>query len=222
VWAWIDNPAGPFALDNAALAPWGGIADGHRHDRTAAEAAYSTLNHHVAGTLLLAIALVTWWEARRPRRFPWSAVSAPLWMAFSVYLFLSVDPEAWPLGPGTPADALADALVVQHKALAAIPMVIGVVEMLRRAGRLRSSRWRAVVPTLALLGGTTMFVHSHHGGVHLDRMFLHHAAMGAAAVTGGAALFLAQRTEAGRTALARAWPALLALIAVLLLVYTEM
>jgi putative copper resistance protein D len=175
----------------------------------------------VAGALLLVIAMATWWETRRPRRFPWSAVSAPLWMAFSVYLFLSGDPEAWPLGPGTPADALADALVVQHKALAAIPMVIGVVEMLGRAGRLRSSRWRAVVPTLVLLGGITIFVHSHHGG-QLDRMFLHHAAMGAAAVTGGAALLLAQRTETGRTVLARGWPALLALIALLLLVYSEM
>jgi membrane-associated phospholipid phosphatase len=53
-------------------------------------------------------------------------------------------------------------------------------------------------------------------------MFLHHAAMGAAAVTGGAALLLAQRTETGRTVLARGWPALLALIALLLLVYSEM
>ncbi len=221
VWAWIDNPAGPFALDNAALAPWGGTADSHRHARTAAEAAYSTLNHHVAGALLLVIAMATWWETRRPRRFPWSAVSAPLWMAFSVYLFLSGDPEAWPLGPGTLADAFADGLVVQHKILATIPMVIGVVEMLRCAGLLRSSRWRTVVPALAMLGGATMFVHGHQGGVHLDRIFLHHAAMGVAAVTGAGALFLAQRTEAGRAALARVWPALVALIALLLLVYSE-
>ncbi len=221
VWAWIDNPAGPFALDNAALAPWGGTADSHRHARTAAEAAYSTFNHRVAGALLLVIAMATWWESRRSRRFPWSAVSAPLWMAFSVYLFLSVDPEAWPLGPGTLADAVADGLVVQHKALSLIPLVIGVVEVLRRAGLLRSSRWRAVVPALAVLGGATMFVHGHHGGVQLDRMFLHHAAMGAAAVTGAGALFLAQRTAAGRVALVRAWPALLALMALLLLVYSD-
>jgi hypothetical protein len=221
VWAWIDNPAGPFAPDNAALAPWGGAVDGHAHSRTEAEAAYSTLNHHVAGALLLLIAIAVWWETRRPRRLPWSAVSAPLWIAFSVYLFLSVDPEAWPLGPGTVADALSDLLVVQHKALAAIPMVIGVVEVLRRTGWLRSSRWRAVVPVLALLGGATLFLHSHHGGFHLDQMFLHHAVMGAAAVTGSATLFVAQRTEAGRAVLARAWPALLALMAVLLLVYSE-
>ena len=142
-------------------------------------------------------------------------------MAFSVYLFLSVDPEAWPLGPGTLADAFADGLVVQHKALAAIPMVIGVVEMLRRARLLRSSRWRAVVPVLAVLGGATLVVHGHHGGVQLDRIFLHHAAMAAAAVTDAGALFLAQRTEAGRGALVRAWPALLALVALLLLAYSE-
>jgi hypothetical protein len=221
VWAWIDNPAGPFAPDNAALAPWGGAPDRHRHDRTAAEAAYSTLNHRVAGAVLMIIALATWWETRRPRRFPWSAVSAPLWMAFSVYLFLSVDPEAWPVGPGTVADALADPLVVQHKALAAIPLLIGVVEMLRRAGWLRSRRWYAVVPALALLGGATMFVHGHHGGVQLDRMFVHHALMGLSALTGSVALILSQRSEAGRARLLRAWPILLALMALLLLVYSE-
>jgi hypothetical protein len=221
VWAWIDNPAGPFAPDNAALAPWGGTADGHRHDRTSAEAAYSTLNHHVAGVLLTIVAAASWWEMRRPRRFPWSAVSAPLWMAFSVYLFLSVDPEAWPVGPGTVADALADGLVVQHKALSAIPMVIGVVELLRRAGLLRSRRWYAVVPTVALLGGTTMFAHGHHGGVHLDRMFAHHALMGLTAVTRSAAFVLARRSEAAPTRLQRAWPVVLALMALLLLVYSE-
>jgi hypothetical protein len=221
VWAWIDNPAGPFALDNAALVPWGGTPDGHRHDRTAAEAAYSTLNHHVAGAILMVIALATWWETRIARRFPWCAVSAPLWMAFSVYLFLSVDPEAWPLGPGTIADGLADALVVQHKLLAVIPMVIGLVEMLRRAGWLRSRRWYVVVPSLGLLGGATLFVHGHHGGGHLGQMFIHHGLMGLSAVTGSVALVLAQRSETGRALLVRAWPIFLVLMALLLLVYSE-
>lgn len=221
VWAWIDNPAGPFALTNAALAPWGGARASHTHPRTEAESAYSTLNHRVSGVFLLMIAIVVWWERRRPRRLPWSAASAPLWMAFSVYLFLSVDPEAWPVGPGTIADALADGLVVQHKVLSAIPMVIGVVELLARSGVLRSPRWRLVLPLLAFLGGASLFVHTHDGAFHLDRMFLNHALLGAAAIAGAAILYVVQRTDTTRALLHRAWPTLLAAIALLLLVYSE-
>jgi hypothetical protein len=221
VWAWIPNPAGPFAPENAALAPWGGAPAGHRHARHAVEVAYSALNHRVSGALLLLVAIASWWEARRPRRFPWSAVSGPLWLAFGVYLFFSVDPEAWPIGPGALADVFGDPLVLQHKMLTLIPMAIGAVETLRRSGWLRSPRWGAVVPALAMLGGATLFVHPHEGGFHLDRMFLQHAAMGAAAVTGGAVLLVTRRSAAGRAALARAWPALLAVLAAALLFYTE-
>jgi hypothetical protein len=221
VWAWIENPAGPFAPTNAALAPWGGTPESHNHARTEAEAAYSTLNHHVAGAFLLVIAIVVWWERRRPRRLPWAVASAPLWMAFSVYLFLSVDPEAWPIGPGSIADALADPLVLQHKMLSFIPLLIGVMDVLGRAGWLRSPRWRLVLPGLTLLGGSTLFLHSHHGEIHLDRMFFHHALMGAAAIAGACTLYIAQRSTTVPTLMARAWPGLLATIALLLLVYSE-
>jgi hypothetical protein len=219
VWAWIPNPAGLFAPENAALAPWGGSV--HRHARSAAEAAYSTLNHKVSGMMLLLIAATTWWETRRRRGFPWSALSAPLWMAFSVYLFLSGDPEAWPLGPGSFAEALADGVVVQHKLLAMIPLLIGVVELLRGAGWLRSPRWLVAFPVLALLGGGALFIHTHDGGFHLDQRFLHHAIMGTTALAGGVALLVARRTRAGRAVLGVAWPALLTLVSLLLLFYFE-
>ncbi len=219
VWAFIPNPAGPFAPENAALAPWGGSA--HRHSLSAAEAAYSTLNHRVSGAMLLTIALLTWWQTRRPRRFPWSVLSAPVWMAFSVYLFFSGDPEAWPLGPGSLSEALADGVVVQHKLLAVIPMLIGIIEVLRGAGWLRSPRWLVAFPALALLGGAALFIHTHDGGFHLDQRFLHHAIMGATALAGGVALLIARGTRAGRAVLTVAWPILLTVVSLLLLVYSE-
>ena len=219
VWPFITNPAGPFAPENTALAPWGGSA--HRHSRSAAEAAYSTLNHRVSGAMLLLIALLTWWQRRHARRFPWSVLSAPVWMAFSVYLFFSGDPEAWPLGPGTLAEAVADGVVVQHKLLAVIPMLIGIIEVLRGAGWLRSPRWLVAFPVLALLGGGAMFIHTHDGGFHLDQRFLHHALMGATALAGGVALLVARGTRAGRAVLAVAWPMLLTVVSLLLLIYSE-
>lgn len=219
VWAFIPNPAGPFAPENAALAPWGGSA--HSHSRSAAEAAYSTLNHRVSGAMLLIVAGLTWWQTRRPRRFPWSVLSAPVWMAFSVYLFFSGDPEAWPLGPGSLGDALADGVVLQHKLLAVIPMLIGIIEVLRGAGWLRSPRWLVAFPALALLGGAALFIHTHDGGFHLDQRFLHHAIMGATALAGGVALLVARATRTGRAVLTVAWPILLTVVSVLLLVYSE-
>jgi hypothetical protein len=219
VWAFIPNPAGPFAPENAALAPWGGSA--HRHSRSAAEAAYSTLNHRVSGAMLLTVALLTWWQTRRARRFPWSVLSAPVWMAFSVYLFFSGDPEAWPLGPGSLPEALADGVVLQHKLLTVIPMLIGIIEVLRGAGWLRSPRWLVAFPALALLGGGALFIHTHDGGFHLDQRFLHHAIMGATALAGGVALLVARGTRAGRAVLTVAWPILLTVVSLLLLVYSE-
>ena len=59
------------------LAPYGGIvAPADHHARHPAEALYSEVTHRVAGAILLTLAALTAWEAWRPRRFPWNAVSA--------------------------------------------------------------------------------------------------------------------------------------------------
>jgi hypothetical protein len=50
---------------------------------------------------------------------------------------------------------------------------------------------------------------------------LHHAIMGATALAGGVALLVARSTRTGRAVLTVAWPILLTVVSVLLLVYSE-
>jgi hypothetical protein len=220
VWAWIDNPTGPFAEENAALAPYGGSTAGHAHVRNPAEALYSELSHRVAGAMLLVLVGVILVE-RRATRFPWNAVSAPLWVLFGAYLFVTADPESWPLGPGRFADVFHDRLVLQHKLLALLPVVIGVTEGLARAGRVAAGRVRWLVAVLALAGSVALLLHFHDGRFHLDAVYLQHVAMAVTGLAVGGLLLAAARSARGALLLGWGWPALLLVMASVLLLYTE-
>jgi hypothetical protein len=223
VWAWYPNPDGPFARQNRWLAPWGGVAGSHPHGgRSSAEIAYSQMNHRIAGAFLLVLAALAAW-AVAGRGTLSHALAAPAWLLFGAYLFVTADPEAWPLGGGTFGEALADPLVVQHKVLSLIPVAIAAVEALAAIGRGIRLGWLAL-PVLAVAGGIGLFLHDHDGGVHLDRAFIQHAVMGTAGVVGGALLLVMRRRVVLRRRASRvrwAWPALLLTTAFVLLVYSE-
>ena len=221
VWAWYPNPDGPFAETNAFLAPYGGFTAPDHHGRNPAEMVYSEFTHRLAGVILLLLAGLTAWESWRPRRFPWNAVSAPLWMAFGVYLIPSSDPESWPYGPQRFVEIFQDPLVLQHKLLALLPIVIGAIVLLRGTGRLPSRRLVRVLAGLAIAGGLTLFFHFHEGRIHFDAIYFQHAVMGSTAISVGVALLIGTRTEVPRRWLKWAWPAFLVVMAAVLLVYRE-
>ena len=222
VWAWIPNPDGPFADENPALAAYGGAPRrDHPHARSETELAYSQVTHRVAGAVLLVLASLIAWESWRPRRFPWSSLSSALWILFGLYLIPTSDPESWPWGPGRFVDIFSDSLVLQHKLLALIPITYGVIGALRGGGLVARSRWYAVVPTLAVLAGASLFVHFHDGRLHLDAIYLQHVAMGATALAAGVVLFVGRRTAHGQTLITWGWPGLLGLLGLILLFYVE-
>jgi hypothetical protein len=220
VWAWHPNPAGPFAAENRYLAPYGGTVSSHGHDhkRSETEIRYSEMNHRVAGTFLIALAAATIWSLRRPTRAPAAAV---LWIVFGLYLFVSSDPEAWPLGPRRFAEIFGDSLVVQHKLLALIPLALGLTDLARRAQLLSGRAAVIAVALLSAVGGASLFYHDHEGGVHLNRIFLQHAAIGLAGLAMAGVLVVVDRRP-GAARIARwMWPATLAAVGVLLLFYVE-
>ena len=204
-----------------ALGPYGGIAAPAHHARNPAETFYSQLTHRVAGAILLTLAALTIWESWRSRPFPWNAVSAPLWMAFGVYLIPSSDPESWPYGPQRFAEIFVDPLVLQHKLLALLPIAIGVITALRGAAVLPGRRLARALGVLALAGGATLFFHFHEGRLHVDSIYLQHVLMGSTAVGVGVALLIGTRTARVRPWLAWAWPAFLTAMATVLLFYRE-
>jgi hypothetical protein len=223
VWAWIPSPDGPFSGENSALAPYGGAPapSGHRHPRSEPELAYSQVTHRVAGGVLILVAVLTAWEAWRPRRFPWSALSSVVFILFGLYLIPTSDPESWPWGPGTFMEIFTDPLVLQHKLLALVPLSFGVIGVLRSAGVLARSYWYAVVPTLAVLAGVSLFVHFHDGRFHVDAVYLQHAAMGLTSIAAGALIFAARRTAGGETLIRWGWPGLIGAMGLILLFYVE-
>ncbi len=221
VWAWSPNPDGVFAESNPWLAPYGSLAAPGHHARHPAESFYSQLTHRVAGAILLVLAALTVWESWRPRPFPWNALSAPLWVAFGVYLIPSSDPESWPYGPQRFVEIFHDPLVLQHKLLALLPIAIGVITALRGVAVLPGRRLARALGVLALAGGGTLFFHFHDGRLHIDAIYLQHALMGSTAVGVGVALLLGTRTPVVRPWLAWAWPVFLVAMATVLLFYRE-
>ena len=223
VWAWIPSPDGLFSQENRALAPYGGMAasTGHPHPRSETELAYSQVTHRVAGSVLLLVATLTAWESWRPRRFPWSALSSVVFILFGLYLIPTSDPESWPWGPKTFLEIFTDPLVLQHKLLALVPLTYGVVGLLRSAGILARSYWYAVVPTLAMLAGASLFVHFHDGHFHVDAIYLQHAAMGLTSIAAGALIFGARRTVGGEALIRWGWPGLIGAMGLILLFYVE-
>lgn len=222
VWAWYPNPRGIYADENPYLAPYGGTgAIAHRHGaaRSGAEVAYSEFNHRSSGVFLLVIAAVAFWQALGRRRGAWPAVSAALWIAFGVYLFVRSDPEAWPWGPLGLLESLRDSEVLQHKLLTLIPIAIGVAEGLYGYGGVRRPSLK-LTSALALAGGVGLFLHFHEGRLHLDWIYAQHAAMGVAALAAGMGLLLSRRAEQG-SRLHLLWPTFLVLVAAGLLFYTE-
>jgi hypothetical protein len=220
VWAWYPNPAGPFAAENRYLAPYGGTAssDGHEHRRSEGEVRYSEMNHRAAGTFLVALAAFTVWGLLRPAGLPAAAL---LWVVFGLYLFVSSDPEAWPLGPRRFVEIFDDSLVVQHKLLALIPIALGLADLAHRAAVLSARTAALAVAMLSAVGGGALFYHNHEGGIHLDRVFLQHAAIGVAGLVAAGVLVVVDRRPSAARMARWAWPATLAAVGVLLLFYVE-
>src|SRR5262249_18809955 len=154
---------GPFAGENPGLAAYGGTEGSprHPHRRRETGVADSPGTHPVAGGVLLVLAGLLPGGSWRPPRLPGSGLASRLWILFGLYLIPTSDPESWPWGPGRFVDIFSDSLVLQHKLLALIPITYGVIGMLRSTDVLTRSRWYAVVPTLAVLAGASLFIHFH-------------------------------------------------------------
>ena len=173
--------------------------------------------------MLLLLAATIAWETRRPRKWPWSALSSAIWIVFGLYLIPTSDPESWPWGPGRFTEIVDDPVVLQHKLLAMIPITFGVLGILRLRGMLGRRGWTYPIAALAVLGGGSLFFHFHEGRFHLDAIYLQHVAMGSTALALGVAVLVAGRRHAAGARLARwLWPACLALLGLVLLVYWEL
>jgi hypothetical protein len=189
----------------------------------------SEFNHHLAGAMLILAALFFLGQERLARRWPAATYAWAACLLFAgFFLLVFSDTEIWPFGYQSFYFALThNPEVAQHKTFAAILLGLGVVATMRASGRLRAA-WSAWLFPLLALGGATLLLFHHHGGMHgpdamqtmvrVQQQHLRFAGVGAGvAVAKG----VADSSEKWRPLFDRLWPLFMIALGVLLLLYTE-
>jgi putative copper resistance protein D len=184
--------------------------------------AYSEFNHHLAGVFVILIALS---EASGLLRRPGLARARFLlpvaMLGAGVFLLIWSDHDAWPIGSLTLRETLfgGDPEMLQHKTYGVLLLAVGAIEVLRRLGRLTATAWRIPLPAFAIIGGLMLFGHSHGAHPAAHKIAVHHAVMGALAISAGSSKLLAGGLSRPRWDLL--WPLLILIIGLQLLVYSE-
>jgi hypothetical protein len=203
---------------DAAL-QWEGSPDG---------IAYSQFNHRVAAVFVLLIGLSEFRAAFALRSLAWTRFVLPAGtLSVGAYLLGWSDHEAWPIGSLSLADTFlgGDLEIVQHKLYAVLLLGVGMVEAFRWSGPSTGQNRALPLPILAIFGGLLLFIHDHghYPGGHA--IMLHHRIMGTIAITAGslrlAALAVSGRRGGEHWGWKIAWPALISLLGLQLLLYTE-
>jgi hypothetical protein len=173
--------------------------------------------HWIIGGQLTALAFVLLLYETRVWR--WGALRYAL--AFTLLLF-SAEGSLHPLLSGALSPARFDAATEQHLMLAGVCFVVGVVELLRAAGRLRRDVWKAALPVGLSVTAVTFVFHAQHES-HVPPILLtvQHRILGASLAVGAAAKTVSELRHPMAKPFAVAWLVPVLLAGVELLLYTE-
>ena len=210
--------------DHSVATGWEGSAAGK---------AYSEFNHHLAGIFVVLIGLSELHHALRITALPGVRLLLPTAMVVTgVFLMIWSDHDAWPIGPRSFTQTFLgdDYEAVQHKLFGILLLIVGGIEWLRRTGRLGQLWWRLPLPVFAIISGLSLFLHSHGAHPSAHKIAVHHAIMGAMAVTAGSSKLVYGRTQEAllpgssqrsRSVWELVWAGFVLLIGIQLLLYTE-
>jgi len=204
-----------------------GHSGGHHHHRPPLlppdeDQAYSELNHHIAGVLVLFAGGCALLAGYGHPRYAWARYSWPaLFFLLGVFLFVRHDPESWPWGPLSLWESLTDPQVLQHTLFTCIVLGIGAIEWLRCRGTLTHAAWGLLFPTLAISAAGMLFLHQHGSGPTADKIYRHHAIMAFAGIAAMIAKVLDDSRLLKHRVNAYLWPGLLMFIGCMLLLYSE-
>jgi len=166
-----------------ASGQWEGSAEG---------IAYSEFNHALAGLGVILVGLTELRTAMGWTALAWSRWLLPAALVGSgIFLLIWSDHEAWPIGSWTLAETLSgkDPEMLQHKIFGILALGVGMVEWVRRAGKLGQWAWSALLPGFALIGGGMLFLHMHGPYPAGHQIQIHHNVMGTLALAGGLTWF---------------------------------
>ena len=204
--------------------------DAAQNSKLLADKKESEFNHHLAGFfVILASIFIFAKDTLFPGRFFLRYAWPVCFLLSGLFLQVFSDTELWPFGPQSwwyglthnPED-------LQHKTFALILLVLGIIELQRARGILKSAWAVWVFPALAAFGSVLLLFHEHHTGMHgaehmstMARIQAEHLSF---AVTGfGIGVFrgLSEVRTPRQMMFARLWPLLMMVLGVLLLLYRE-
>jgi putative copper resistance protein D len=188
--------------------------------RNAADVAWSEYNHHWAGILVLAIAVLALLNQaglRVARHWP------VLFLVLAGFLFIRSDPEVWPLGQISFLAALRDVEVLQHRFFVLLIVIFGLFEWWVRARGL-TGRPALMFPLVTAIGGAALLTHSHAIANIKDQLLIEitHTPLALAGIAAAWARWLELRLDppASRRA-GWVWPICFILVGSILLDYRE-
>jgi len=190
----------------------------------------SEFNHHLAGFFVILAGIFILGGDTLTRRWSFLRFAWPACFLLSgLFLLVFSDTELWPFGPQSWWYGLTHNLEdLQHKTFAVILLALGIIEVRRARGVLKSAWAGWLFPVLASCGSLMLLFHQHHSGMsgpdHLTVMaHIQAEHMSFAAVGFGIGVFkgLSEVSTRGQLIFARLWSLLMIVLGVLLLLYTE-
>ncbi|HET8922248.1 MAG TPA: hypothetical protein VFN26_04545 [Candidatus Acidoferrum sp.] len=190
----------------------------------------SEFNHHLAGLFVLLAGLFLLGEGKLRQHWPQVRFAWPTcFLLVGLFLLVFSDTELWPFGSYSWWYGLTQSHEdMQHKAFAAILLALGLLEIQRARGILKSA-WAAwVFPVLALCGSVLLLFHEHHSGMHgadhmtvMARIQAEHLNFAIAGCSIGVVKGLSELRTRWQVVFMKSWPLLLIVLGVLLVRYTE-
>ncbi len=190
----------------------------------------SEFNHHLAGFFVILAGIFILSEGTLNRRWSFLRFAWPACFLLSgLFLLVFSDTELWPFGPQSWWYGLTHNLEdLQHKAFAVILLALGIIEVRRARGVLKSAWASLVFPVLAFCGSVMLLFHEHYSGMsgpdHLTvmaRIQAEHMSFAAAGFGIGVFKGLSELPTRGQLIFARLWSLLMIVLGVLLLLYKE-
>jgi hypothetical protein len=187
--------------------------------------AFLVFNHHLGGVFVLFMGSISLLEVLNSARYKRIGFLWPIsLLVLGGYMILLSDLTAWPVGPLTLRESLADPMVLQHKTFALILLTLGVIDLLRRLGSLSAPGWQGAFYAIALLPGVMLLAHSaaspgqHHPA--MQGVLFSHSLIGfLALVTLAAKVLVDIKVIMGYKAIV--YPVLIFMLGLQLFLYTE-
>lgn len=190
----------------------------------------SEFNHHLAGFFVILAGIFILAESTLSKRWSFLRFVWPSCFLLSgLFVLVYSDTELWPFGPQSWWYGLTHNLEdLQHKAFAVILLTLGIVEVQRARGILKSAWAGLVFPALAFCGSVMLLFHVHHTGMHgaghmtlMTHIQAQHQGFAAAGLAIGACKGLSELPTRWRGMLARFCSFAMVVLGILLMRYTE-